>query len=122
MPSATKKIFLGAAALGAIAAGVVPGTAQAATAGSATFKLCNHGSDYTVQAVFPDHGGRSSFVVSSYGPCWEGQVDPGEAFYLEVHRTGDPAYFATPLDNANNGPATAITTKYIYTAFKYTKV
>ncbi|GAA1982208.1 hypothetical protein [Amycolatopsis minnesotensis] len=122
MPSATKKIFLGTAALGAIAAGVVPGTAQAATTGDATFKLCNHGSDYTVQAVFPGHGGRSSLVVSSYGPCWEGKVAPGESFYLEVKRTDNPASFTTPVDNANNGPSTAITTKYIFTAFKYTKL
>ncbi|QWF82746.1 hypothetical protein [Amycolatopsis sp. CA-230715] len=120
MPSATKKIFLGAAALGAVAVGVVPGTAQAATTQSVPFKICNHGSDYTVQSTFPDRGGFSSFVLS-YGQCWEGQVDPGETFYLEVQRTDNPAFFATTLDHANNGP-TSVTTKYTFTSFNYTKI
>lgn len=120
MRSAAKKAFLGAAALGAVAVGVLPGTAQAATADSASFRICNVGTDYTVQATFPDRGGFSSYVLS-YGQCWNGQSNPGEQFFLQVQRTDNPAFFATTLDRTNNATWTVVTTKNTFSSFAYDK-
>ncbi|MFD9895271.1 hypothetical protein ACFWY9_38525 [Amycolatopsis sp. NPDC059027] len=120
MPSATRKIFLGAAALGAIAVGVVPGTAQAATTASGTFRLCNVGTDYSVYATFPDRGGFSSYVLS-YGQCWNGDIGPSEAFYLNVRRANNSEEFSTYRDYTNNAPSTVVTTQNTFTSFTYVK-
>src|SRR3954466_614664 len=103
MSSVAKRIAVGtaAAALSVLAVGGLTGVAQAATAESSSFRLCNVGTDYTTYVSFPDRGGFSSYVLD-YGQCWNGGSNPGEQFYLTVQRKGNSASFATTLDRTNN--------------------
>ncbi|MFI9005932.1 hypothetical protein ACIGNX_01705 [Actinosynnema sp. NPDC053489] len=108
-----------AIAIAAVAPLGVTGTAQAATT---TFKLCNYGSDYYVDAVFPDRGGKSTYVVTPQG-CLEVLASTNERFYLHV--TGVRTFRTTritPLDRTYSSGRTLVQTWASLSTFTYGKL
>ncbi|SDJ03604.1 hypothetical protein SAMN05192558_10442 [Actinokineospora alba] len=118
--SLTKKFatVVAAASLGIGGATLTASTAEAATA---SFQLCNYGSDYVVSAEFPDLGGFSTYAVSP-GRCTTTSVYTGARFDLRVRHTNSPLTFWTHLDRTYSSGRTLVQTWASFKSFTYGKL